>query len=97
MEKSEHPIITKEAVCRTGNFCNQAMSQVCAVCSLFLSVDECYGDFTSTISPQDAWLMMSAMKLRQVTPTLRPYGRLKLVGAGLALAVVGKYAAAQGR
>ena len=30
-----------------------------------------------------------AMKQRQVSPTVRPYGRLKLVGGGLALAIVG--------
>lgn len=33
--------------------------------------------------------MMSAMKHHQIQPTVRPYGRLKLVGAGLALTGVG--------
>jgi hypothetical protein len=35
------------------------------------------------------WLMMGTMKHHEIPPTVRPYGRLKLVGAGLALAVVG--------
>ncbi len=29
------------------------------------------------------------MKQHQVSPTVRPYGRLKLIGGGLALAIVG--------
>ena len=33
--------------------------------------------------------MMSAMKPHQIQPTVRPYGRLKLVGAGLAITIVG--------
>jgi hypothetical protein len=33
--------------------------------------------------------MMSAMKFRQIPPTVRPYGRLTLVGAGLVLGGVG--------
>ena len=35
------------------------------------------------------WLMMGTMKHHEIPPTVRPYGRLKLVGAGLALAIVG--------
>jgi hypothetical protein len=35
------------------------------------------------------WLMMGRMKHHEIPPTVRPYGRLKLVGAGLAFAVVG--------
>ena len=35
------------------------------------------------------WLMMGTMKHHEIPPTVRPYGRLKLVGAGLALATVG--------
>lgn len=34
------------------------------------------------------WLMMGTMHGAN-TPTVRPYGRLKLIGAGLALALVG--------
>jgi hypothetical protein len=52
-------------------------------------VNECNGDVTPTISRPDHWLMMSAMKHHEMRPTVRPYGRLKLVGAGLALTVVG--------
>ena len=33
--------------------------------------------------------MMGTMKHHEIPPTVRPYGRLKLVGAGLALATVG--------
>lgn len=33
--------------------------------------------------------MMSTMKRHQLPPAVRPYGRLKLLGAGLALEVVG--------
>lgn len=33
--------------------------------------------------------MMNAMRQHQMPPTVRPYGRLKLLGAGLALAIVG--------
>lgn len=33
--------------------------------------------------------MMSGMKRHHLPPTVRPYGRLKLVGAGLLLAAVG--------
>lgn len=47
------------------------------------------GDFAPTISRPDHWLMMSAMKHHEMRPTVRPYGRLKLVGAGLVLTVVG--------
>jgi hypothetical protein len=32
---------------------------------------------------------MGTMKHHEIPPTVRPYGRLKLVGAGLAFAVVG--------
>ena len=46
-------------------------------------------DFTSTISRPNRWLMMSAMKHHQKQPIVRPYGRLKLIGVGLALTVVG--------
>lgn len=34
-------------------------------------------------------LMMNAMRQHPMPPTVRPYGRLKLLGAGLALAIVG--------
>jgi hypothetical protein len=38
----------------------------------------------------DHWLIMSAMnRHHQLRPTARPYGRLKLVGVGLATTVVG--------
>jgi hypothetical protein len=33
--------------------------------------------------------MMNVMRKHQMPPTARPYGRLKLLGAGLALAIVG--------
>ena len=33
--------------------------------------------------------MMGTMKHHEIPPTVSPYGRLKLVGAGLAFAVVG--------
>ena len=34
-------------------------------------------------------IIISTMKVHENSPIVRPYGRLKLVGAGLALAVVG--------
>lgn len=35
------------------------------------------------------WIIIKAMRQRQTSPAVRPNGRLKLVGAGLAMVIVG--------
>ena len=52
----------------------------------YLHLTERGFNFTNHLSH---WLMMGTMKHHETPPTVRPYGRLKLVGAGLAFAVVG--------
>jgi hypothetical protein len=47
------------------------------------------GIFRQPSHSTNHWFMMTAMRQHQILPTVRPYGRLKLVGAGLALAILG--------
>ena len=46
-------------------------------------------DFSPTMPRRDLWLIISTMKDYENSSIVRPYGRLKLISAGLALAVVG--------
>jgi hypothetical protein len=68
---------------RLGNCCQQTISRFARRRSPAYFTAHRYANHLSH------WLMMGTMKHHEIPPTVRPYGRLKLVGAGLAFAVVG--------